>query len=180
MPTYQYNDKIYTLPEIRELFSHVSLPAEPMPEDLDLLEVSIIPDPEPTAPELLAEARAQRMSVLAEAFEKVQQEGHFLSSLGFEVDATERSKRDVDGLITILEATGKTETSYCDYGNVMRAVTLDQLKKLQLEIIMYGQMLYARKWKLREAINTLESTEAIFNIEISFDDLPAPVVLEVA
>lgn len=145
MPTYQYNDKIYTLPEIRELFSHVSLPAEPMPEALDLLEVSIIPDPEPTAPELLAEARAEIMSVLTEAFEKVQQEGHFLSSLGFEVDATERSKRDIDGLITILEATGKTETSYCDYGNVMRTVTLDQLKKLQLEIIMYGQMLYARK-----------------------------------
>lgn len=178
MSTYQYNGTIYTLPEIRTLFSHVSLPAEPREEDLDLLEVTIIPDPEPTAAELLTEARAERMSVLAEAFEKAQQEGHFASSLGFEVDATERAKRDVDGLILILEATGQTGAAYCDYGNAMHRVTLDQLKKLQLEIIMYGQMLYARKWELREAICAAETPEAVRNLEVSFDDLPAPAVPE--
>ena len=84
--------------------------------------------------------------------------------------------RDVAGLITVLEATGQTETQFCDYGNVMRTVTLAQLGTLQLEIIVYGQMLYARKWELREAVNAAQTPEAVAAIEINFDDLPAPVV----
>ena len=58
----------------------------------------------------------------------------------------------------------------------MRTVTLAQLGTLQLEIIVYGQMLYARKWELREAVNAAQTPEAVAAIEINFDDLPAPVV----
>ena len=72
--------------------------------------------------------------------------------------------------------TGQTETQFCDYGNVMRTVTLAQLGTLQLEIIVYGQMLYARKWELRDSISAAQTPEAVAAIEINFDDLPAPVV----
>ena len=113
---------------------------------------------------------------LGDAFEHVQQFGHFGSSLGFEVDANERANRDVAGLVTMLEATCEKETVFCDYGNVMRHVTLGQLQSLQLELIAYGRMLYARKWELREAVNAAQTPEAVAAIEINFDDLPAPVV----
>ncbi|WP_418662023.1 hypothetical protein, partial [Alistipes communis] len=122
MPVYEYEGKTYTLSELRFLFPHVSFPAKPTGENLPV-GVTLIPDPEPTPEELLATARADKIARLGDAFEHAQQFGHFGSSLGFEVDATERANRDVSGLITVLEATGQAETQFCDYGNVMRSVT---------------------------------------------------------
>ena len=176
MPTYSYENKTYTLSELRFLFPAVSFPAFPSEADLAPFGVTLVPDPEPTPEERLAGARAEKLVQLGDAFEHVQQFGHFGSSLGFEVDANERANRDVAGLITVLEATGQTETQFCDYGNVMRTVTLAQLGTLQLEIIVYGQMLYARKWELRDSISAAQTPEAVAAIEINFDDLPAPVV----
>ena len=176
MPTYSYENKTYTLSELRFLFPTVSFPAFPSEADLAPFGVTLVPDPEPTPEERLAGARAEKLVQLGDAFEHVQQFGHFGSSLGFEVDANERANRDVAGLITVLEATGQTETQFCDYGNVMRTVTLAQLGTLQLEIIVYGQMLYARKWELRDSISAAQTPEAVAAIEINFDDLPAPVV----
>lgn len=176
MPTYSHENKTYTLSELRFLFPTVSFPAFPSEADLAPFGVTLVPDPEPTPEEMLAGARAEKLVQLGDAFEHVQQFGHFGSSLGFEVDANERANRDVAGLITVLEATGQTETQFCDYGNVMRTVTLAQLGTLQLEIIVYGQMLYARKWELRDSISAAQTPEAVAAIEINFDDLPAPVV----
>ena len=176
MPTYSYENKTYTLSELRFLFPTVSFPAFPSEADLAPFGVTLVPDPEPTPEEMLAGARAEKLVQLGDAFEHVQQFGHFGRSLGFEVDANERANRDVAGLITVLEATGQTETQFCDYGNVMRTVTLAQLGTLQLEIIVYGQMLYARKWELRDSISAAQTPEAVAAIEINFDDLPAPVV----
>lgn len=176
MPTYSYENKTYTLSELRFLFPTVSFPAFPSEADLAPFGVTLVPDPEPTPEEMLAGARAEKLVQLGDAFEHVQQFGHFGSSLGFEVDANERANRDVAGLITLLEAAGQTETQFCDYGNVMRTVTLAQLRTLQLEIIVYGQMLYARKWELRDSISAAQTPEAVAAIEINFDDLPAPVV----
>lgn len=177
MPLYQYNDKTFTLPELRAAFPQVSLPAAPTADALAPLGVTVLPDPEPDAETLLAQARASRLADLDAAFERAQREGHFGSpSLGFEVDATERANRDVSGLITVLQATGQRETAFCDYGNVMRQVTLDQLKTLQLEIIVYAQMLYARKWDLRAAIVAAENPHDVAAVEINFDTLPAPVL----
>ena len=176
MPVYDYEGKTYTLSELRVLFPNVSLPASLSEADLASLGVTLVPDVEPMPEELLADARANRLVRLADAFEQAQRFGHFGSSLGFEVDATERANRDVSGLITVLEATGQAETQFCDYGNVMRTVTLAQLGTLQLEIIVYGQMLYARKWELRDSISAAQTPEDVAAIEINFDDLPAPVV----
>lgn len=176
MPTYKYEETSCTLPELRLLFPAVSLPAEPTAEDLSPLGVTLIPDVVPDATELLARARAEKLVTLSGAHAQAEAFSHFGSSIGIEVDATDTSNRNVAGLITMLEARGETETLFCDYGNQMQAVTLAQLKTLHLEIITYGQMLYARKWELRERINAAETIEAVQQIEISFDDLPAPTV----
>lgn len=173
MPTYKYNELLYTLPELRLLFPHVSLPAMPSPDDLPE-GVTLVPDPATDPAMALAEAKSERLRLLAERFTHAEAFGHFGSSLGFEVDATERANRDVAGLVTLMEVTGQPTTHFCDYGNIMREVTRDDLKTLQLELIAHGQLLYARKWSLREAIAAAESIEAVGLIEINFDDLPAP------
>ena len=137
----------------------------------------IDPDPEPDPGAALALAKAAKLTELATAFEEANARGHFASpTLGFEVDATERANRDVQGLLTLLEASGGTETPYCDYGNAMRTVTLEQLRALQLELIAYGQALYARKWALRTAIAAAASVEEVEAVEIEFDTLPAPTL----
>ena len=177
MTMYRYTDRTMTLPELRAALPQISLPARPTPETLAPLGVTVIPDPEPDAVALLAEARAVRLAELDAAFEYAQRQSHFCSpALGFEVDATERANRDVAGLITLLQSTGQAATTLCDYGNVMRQATLEQLKTLQLELLVYGQMLYARKWALRTAINSAENAETIRAVEIEFDTLPAPTL----
>jgi len=171
MSMYRYNGTDYTLPEIRALFPQVSIPDQTTAAMLEPLGVTILPDVKPTPAVLLAEARASKLLELSERFLKAEREGHFASSLGFEVDANERANRDVQGLITMLEATGQADVIFCDYGNVMQKVSLAQLKALQLEIISYGQLLYSRKWELRSAIEATESPEAVAGIEINFDTI---------
>ena len=108
--------------------------------------------------------KAAKLAEINAAFAVAEQTGHELSSLGFEVDANETANRNVEGLIKVLSATGETETYFCDYNNQMQAVTLEQLKTIQLEIIGYGQRLYQKKWLLREAVNaaaTAEEVEAV-------------------
>lgn len=177
MPTYEYLGRALTLPEVRALFPHISLPADPTPEQLAPYDITVIPDPEPDAGAALAEARGAKLAELAEAFERAEANGHFASpTLGFEVDASARANRDVQGLLTLLEASGGAETAYCDYGNTMRTVTLAQLRALQLELIAYGQALYARKWALRAAIEAADSVAALDAVEVEFDTLPAPAL----
>ena len=173
---YQYQDQTLTLAELRAAFPQVSFPLNPGPDDLAPLGVTLLPEPEPDPAEVLAEARASRLRTLGEAFALAEQQGHFGSSLGFEVDATERANRDVAGLIELLSSTGQAETLFCDYGNQMRAVTLASLKTLRLELIVHGQLLYARKWLLRGRIGAAQTLEDLEGIEITFDDLPAPTL----
>ena len=118
------------------------------------------PAPEPEPP-TLEEARAAKLEEINAAFERAGAAGHVTSSLGFEIDANERANRDTEGLITVLSATGAAGTLFCDYNNVMREVTLDDLKTIRLEIIAHGQALYAKKWLLREAVNAAQSVEEI-------------------
>lgn len=105
--------------------------------------------------------KAEKLAEINAAFAAAEATGHLLSSLGFAIDATERANRDVEGLIKMLTATGAEEAYFCDYGNIMQIVTLEQLKTIQLEIIGYGQELYAKKWALREAVNTATNAEQI-------------------
>lgn len=111
--------------------------------------------------------KAAKLVELKASFTDAEQNGFVLSSLGFEADANDTANRNVEGLIKKLAADGKEKTLFCDHNNAMREVTLEQLKTLQLEIIDYGQQLYAKKWQLREAVNAADTAEAISAINWS-------------
>lgn len=116
---------------------------------------------EANRPPTLDEARAAKLMEISAAFERAGSTAHVMSSLGFEIDANERANRDTEGLITVFTATGAAGTMFCDYNNVMREVTLEQLKTIRLEIIAHGQALYAKKWVLREAVNAAQTVADI-------------------
>lgn len=105
--------------------------------------------------------KAAKLEEINARFAETEANGFVMSSLGFEVDANDVANRNVEGLIKMLTAEGQEQTLFCDYRNVMRMVTLEQLKTVQLEIIGYGQQLYAKKWMLREAVQTAESAAAV-------------------
>lgn len=170
---YQYDGQTVSLDELRLIFRNISFPSEPSESDLAPLGVTLIPDPEPTPEELLAQAKADKLAELSEAFDLAQATGRTLSVCGFEVDANETADRNVRGLITKLEATGAPSAPFCDYTNTMRQATLAQLKTIQLEIIGYGEALYARKWAIREAVNGAETVEDVVAVTISFDGVGA-------
>ena len=124
-------------------------------------------------PVALADAKDAKLAELSAAFDLAQATGHTLSVCGFEVDANETADRNVRGLIIKLEATGAPSTLFCDYTNTMRQATLAQLKTIQLEIIGYGEALYARKWSIREAINSAKTVEDVVAVTVSFDGVDA-------
>ena len=128
------------------------------------------PAPEPPT---LEEARLVALAALNLAFAAAEASGKVASSVGFVIDATERSNRDIEGLITSMEATGAPETTFCAADNSFHTVTLDQLRTMRLEVIAHGQALYARKWELRTAIEAAETVEAVRAVDISFDGVGA-------
>ena len=124
-------------------------------------------------PVALDDAKAAKLAELTAAFDQAQATGHTLSVCGFEIDVNETADRNVRGLITKLEATGAPATPFCDYTNTMQQATLAQLKTIQLEIIGYGEALYARKWALRESVNSAETVEDVVAVTVSFDGVGA-------
>lgn len=83
---------------------------------------------------------------------------------GFPIDADEVANRNVDGLVTVMEANGTETASFCDADNVMHDVSLEQLRAMRLEIIAHAQRLYARKWAIRTALLAAETVEDLLSI----------------
>lgn len=141
------------------------------------LNTSVSPDGRitfsPPAGPTLAEARTAALARLDDAFAAAEASGKVASSAGFVIDATERSNRDIEGLITSMEASGTPETTFCAADNSFHTVTLEQLRSMRLEVIAHGQALYARKWELRTAIESADSAEAVQAIDINFDGVSA-------
>lgn len=122
--------------------------------------------PEPS----LEELKKNKLQELNQKFLEAEENGTLDSSVGFTIDATERSNRDIDGLIKSLEATKQDNTRFCAADNTFHEVTLDNLKIMQLEVIAYGQKLYAKKWTYREQINAAKSKADIDQIIIDFSE----------
>ena len=127
----------------------------------------------PSAGPTPEEARATALEALNAAFAAAEASGTVMSSAGFVIDATERSNRDIDGLISVMEAGGTQETTFCAADNSFHTVTLGQLRTMRLEVIAHGQALYARKWELRTAIESAETAAAVQGIVISFAEVGA-------
>ena len=96
-----------------------------------------------------------------------------LSSTGYTVNANTTAKQNVDGLITAMTATGREVVGFMTYDNQLINMTLKQLKTIQLELISYGNNLYARKWALRSQIEACATKEEVDAIVISYADVTA-------
>ena len=96
-----------------------------------------------------------------------------LSSTGYTVNANTTAKQNVDGLITAMTATGREVVGFMTYDNQLINMTLEQLKAIQLELISYGNNLYARKWALRSQIEACKTKEEVDGIVISYADVTA-------
>ena len=112
--------------------------------------------------------RARKLNELNSLFEQAETNGTLESSVGFTIDATERSSRDINGLIDSLEYTKEEKVMFCAADNTFHEVTLEQLKTMKMEVIQYGQELYQKKWTYREQINNAQSKEELDKIEIKF------------
>ncbi len=85
------------------------------------------------------------------------------------VDANERANRDVNGLITAMEAQGVETAEFCLADNTFRTLTLAQLKAVRLAIIAHAQLLYAHKWSRRLQIEGARTFDELEAVDISFD-----------
>ena len=128
----------------------------------------IVAVPAPT----LDEVKQQKLSELEQAFlQWYEQDATVTSSMGFVADSDARAMMDVSGLVTTLEATpaqSRSTVAFMDHDNEAQMLTLEQMKKLQLEIIQNGQSAYAQKWALRTAIEQAQDVQALEGITISF------------
>lgn len=125
----------------------------------------IVGTPEPT----LEEERAAKLSELAAAFSAAEADAHLTSSLGIVINAGEKANRDIDGLVKLMEAMPDMKTvDFCCYDNTFHAVTLADLKTMQVEVILSGNALYAQKWAFREAINAATKKEELEAVQIKF------------
>ena len=125
----------------------------------------IVEIPRPPLPELEAykEQRKNELTTLHEAAEK---EAHVLSSLGFEIDANDRSNRDISGLLVTTQE-GET-VQFMDYSNVPHELTREQLETLQKEIILNAQNLYSQKWSYRNQIEAMQTSQALSGLRFEF------------
>ena len=125
------------------------------------------PEPEQPAP-TFAELKAQKKAELDAAFHTACQHPVVMTADGWPADANETANRNVQGLITTMEATGSATVQFCDAENSFHEVSLEQLRAIQLAIIEKGQALYAQKWSFRTAIDAAEDEAALAEIQIAF------------
>ena len=123
----------------------------------------------------LENVKARKLAELNRAMEeaKISSSVSILSSTGYTVNANTTAKQNVDGLITAMTATGREVVGFMTYDNQLINMTLEQLKTIQLELISYGNNLYARKWALRSQIEACTTKEEVDGIVISYADVTA-------
>lgn len=124
-------------------------------------------------PQTIEELKELRLEQLTEKFDKWMDssKSSLESSTGYVVNANNTAKKNVDGLITAMEATGAETVTFMCFDNTPAQLTIDQLKVIQLELIQYGSALYARKWLYRSMIENAESFDEINEVDIDFSDV---------
>lgn len=87
------------------------------------------------------------------------------TDLGFKINANMRAALDIDGLIE----TTNDVVNFCDANNVFHEVSLNDLKKMKHDILVYHQKLYQKKWQIRDMINNASTNNEVMNIMIDFN-----------
>lgn len=104
---------------------------------------------------------------------KTSSAAHITSSTGYVVNANTTAKQNIDGLITAMTAQNLSTVNFMTFDNTLAELTLEQLKTLQLELISYGNNLYAKKWSLRAQIEACTTKEEVDAIVIDYSDVTA-------
>lgn len=127
-------------------------------------------------PDNIEDLRNLRLHELNEIFNEWIDSPHssILSSTGFAVNANSVSKKNIDGLIFAMEATGADSVTFMCFDNTPAQLTLQQLRKIQLELIQYGSALYTRKWYYRSKIENAQTKEELNSIKFDFSDVDIP------
>lgn len=117
---------------------------------------------------LLEDARVRRLAELRKAWLGAEASGTVTMN-GVAYDCNDRANRDIAGLIASMEASGAETVQFCAADNSFHALTLADLKALQLLVVGRAQALYAHKWELRTELEAAESFDELNAVEISFE-----------
>lgn len=124
-------------------------------------------------PKTIEELKEFRLDQLTEEFNDYMEspKSSILSSTGYVINANNTAKKNVDGLITVMESTGTETISFVCFDNTTAQLNLQQLRKIQLELIQYGNALYSRKWSYRSQIESAKTMDEVNSIEFNFSDV---------
>ena len=117
---------------------------------------------------LLEDARVRKLEELRKAWLAAEADGTVTMD-GVAYDCNDRANRDIAGLIASMEASGAETVQFCAADNSFHALSLADLKALQLLVIGHAQALYARKWELRTLIEAAETLADLDAVQISFE-----------
>ena len=117
----------------------------------------------------LEELKKRKLSAVKESFLNWRKEEATLnSSLGFEVDSTDRANSDVAGLLVAYENNADAEITFRGANNEFHKLTYDQVKTLQREIVENGCFAYEQKWEMDAMVEVALSKEDIDKISTKF------------
>lgn len=122
--------------------------------------------PEKTLEELKTEKLTQLQSKQRSFEDNVCSEMKIMSSIGFLIDADIRSQNNMTNLIQNL---GTDDTEFYKCGdNVIRPLTVEQLKTMKKECYLNGKSLYTQCWDYKETIEAATTKEEVEAIKLEF------------
>ena len=119
----------------------------------------------------LEEIKNIRYKQIEERFNKASTSAFITSSYGFRVDANDVANRNVEGLLKVMKADNEESVLFKDYDNNFHNITLEELEKIQLEIIRNGQNLYKQKWTFQNDISLMTEESKVIAYNISYKNM---------
>ena len=119
----------------------------------------------------LEELKNIRYKHIEERFDKASASAFITSSYGFRVDANDVANRNVEGLLKVMKADNENTVLFKDYDNNFHNITLEELEKIQLEIIKNGQNLYKQKWTFQNDISSMTEESKVISYNISYKNM---------
>lgn len=117
--------------------------------------------------DILNEAKTAKRNEILKSFEinlNDLKNGLQVENIGV-VDCGKQHLTNVQGLIKVVESGAIENMDFRLFDNSTTKLNLEQLKKIELAIILKGQELYVKKWELEQAINNASSLEEVERIK---------------
>lgn len=106
----------------------------------------------------LEEAKEAKLIELKGAFNSALKEG-FTTSSSVKLDSDFESIAKLTSLMTFMQISGTPASCIRDFNNVTHDVTLAQLTGMLLELGVYTQELFQRKWDKQDLVNNATTSE---------------------